>query len=192
MEKLALPPGKETVMPTYKTLRFGSLQYQEEDVILLPDGLIGMPQLSRWLVLELGDDMPMKWFQSLERGDFGFPVTQPYFFMDDYEVPLSEANREAMANQTAEDLVTMIITTVHEDGASMTGNLMAPLMIDSRSRRGLQLTLDAQKYGTRQEINYFKFGLAVQTESSDNASPAAGEQQAEAGSPADERETVDV
>ncbi len=63
-------------MPNFRTVRFGELDYRNEDVIHLPEGLVGMPQLRNWLILEMGDDVPMKWFQSLDRGDFGFPVSQ--------------------------------------------------------------------------------------------------------------------
>ena len=80
-------------MPKFKTVRFGELDYEQGDVIRLPDGLVGMPQLRNWLILEMGDDIPMKWFQSLDRGDFGLPVSNAWLFHDDYgfEVPAATA-----------------------------------------------------------------------------------------------------
>jgi len=71
----------------------------------------------------------------------------------------------SLGNTQAEDLTNLIITTVHPGGDKITGNLLAPLVIDAKTRRGVQLTLDDSRYNLRQEINYFKFGLAVQTES---------------------------
>ncbi|HPF70497.1 MAG TPA: flagellar assembly protein FliW, partial [Candidatus Krumholzibacteria bacterium] len=142
----------------------------------LPEGLVGMPQLRNWLILDMGDDVPMKWFQSLDRGDFGFPVTQPWFFHDDYEVGVPRNVQERMRTARVEDLTTLIITTIHPGGERVTGNLLAPLVIDSETRRGAQLTLDDGRYTMRQEINYMKFGLAVQSDASDNApadAPAA-------------------
>ena len=54
-----------------------------------------MPQLRNWLLLEMGDDIPMKWFQSLDRGDFGVPVSHAWLFHDDYEfdVPAAACRR---------------------------------------------------------------------------------------------------
>jgi flagellar assembly factor FliW len=162
-------------MPKFTTVRFGELEYNARDEIFLPDGLVGMASLKRWLILDMGEELPMKFFQSLDRGDFGFPITQPYFYHDEYEVKLSRNVRDQLGNQEADNLTTLIITTVHPGGNMVTGNLLAPLIIDAETRRGVQLTLDDEKFGIRQEINYFKFGLAVQSEASDNVAPEGQE-----------------
>lgn len=154
-------------MPKFTTVRFGELDYRREDVVFLPEGLVGMPSLRNWLILDMGPDVAMKWFQSLDRGDFGFPVSRPDFFLQDYQVDLSRGAREHIRNAEPGDLAVLIITTVHPGGAQVTGNMLAPLVIDTESRRGLQMTLDGN-YSLRQEIDYFKFGLAVGGQAAEN------------------------
>lgn len=154
-------------MPKFKTVRFGELQYRMEDVIVLPEGLVGMPHMRNWLIMDMGEDHAMKWFQSLDRGDFGFPVTQPSFFLDDYHFDLSRSDQAKIGNSSEEDLAVMIITTVHAGGDKVTGNMLAPLVLDAGTRRGLQLTLDGD-FSLRQEIDYFKFGLAVSGDAVEN------------------------
>ena len=161
-------------MPTFRTVQFGELNYRSDDVIHLPEGLVGMPHLRNWLILDMGDDVPLKWFQSLDRGDFGFPVTQPWFFHDEYEVQVAKPVRERLRTAKVEDLTTLIITTVHPGGEKVTGNLLAPLVVDTETRQGAQLTLDDGRFEMRQEINYVKFGLAVQTDSADNGPAETG------------------
>ncbi len=161
-------------MPKFRTVRFGELEYDPKDEILLPEGLVGMSNLKRWIILDMGDDLPMKFFQSLDRGDFGFPITQPYLFHDEYEFNVPKGARQTMENSNEEDLTVLIITTVHAGGSQVTGNLLAPLVIDAVTRKGVQLALDDAKYSIRQEINYFKFGLAVQNEVPDNEAPQEG------------------
>lgn len=155
-------------MPSFKTVRFGNLDYRDDDIVTLPEGLLGMPTLQRWLILEMGDDVPMKWFQSLDRADFGFPVCQPEFFLDTYAADVPRNVRERMGSGAPEDLVTLIITTVHPGGERVTGNLLAPMVIDTSTRCGAQLVQDSDEYGIRQEIDYLKFGLAVNSRSADN------------------------
>ena len=177
-------------MPKFKTVRFGEFEYREEDVIHLTEGLVGMPNLRNWLILEMGDDVPMKWFQSLDRGDFGFPVAQSYLFHDDYDVKVGAAVQASLGTKDEEDLATLIITTVHPGGAKITGNLLAPLVIDTETRAGHQLTIDDANYSMRQEINYFKFGLAVKSEASDNESTVPMEESAQAEAGADVAQNI--
>ena len=155
-------------MPKIETVRFGDLAYQEQDVIHLPEGLVGMPSLCHWLILDMGDDVPMKWFQSLDRGDFGFPVSQPAFFADTYDINLPEPSKEALRSKEGEWLAVMIITTVHAGGTHITGNLLAPLVVNVDSRIGVQLIMEDSSLSTRQEMNYLKFGLAVDGQSDQN------------------------
>ena len=167
-------------MPSFETLRFGDLAYRDEDIIRLPEGLLGMPDLRRWLILDMGDDVPLKWFQSLDRADFGFPVTEPYFYHDDYAVDVPDATRRSLGTRATEDLTTLIITTIHEGGEQVTGNLVAPLVLDTETRRGTQLILDSDRYSLRQDINYLKFGLAVTSDTSDNDAETVAENAAPA------------
>ncbi len=156
-------------MASFDTVRFGTLEYAPTDVITLPDGLIGMHGLRRWLILDMGDELPMKWFQSLDRRDFGVPVMAPHYFADAYEPSPPPALRALLGTQNDDDLVALVITTVHPGGTRITANLRAPLVIDTETRLGVQMALEDERYAVRHEIDYFKFGLAVAGEASENA-----------------------
>jgi len=155
-------------MPSFETVRFGVLEYDEADVITLPAGLVGLGGLRRWLMLDMGEDLPLQWLQSLDRSDFGFPVTAPLLFREDYDPQPGPGDRKRLQTTSDDDLVALVITTVHPGGDRITGNLRAPLIVDTETRRGIQLTLDDDRFGVQQEIDYFKFGLAVGSNSSEN------------------------
>lgn len=155
-------------MPKFQTVRFGMLDYPQEDIIHLPEGLVGMPDLRNWLILDMGDEIPMKWFQSVDRGDFGFPVSQPAFFTDTYDIEIPAGVRETICGEEGEWLANFIITTVHPGGARITGNLLAPLVINVDSRQGVQMVLTDMDLSVQQEMNYLKFGLAVDGQSAEN------------------------
>jgi flagellar assembly factor FliW len=176
-------------MPKFETERFGPLVYAEHDVIRIGNGLIGMPQLQHWLMLELGDGMPLKWLQSLDRADFGFPVTAPEFFHDEYRPDVPPEARERLATTDDAELVFLVITTVQAAGTRISGNTRAPIVVDAASRRGVQLSLEDPALSVRQEIDYLKFGLAVGSETSDNDAPVAPGLSTNAGQ---EAETADI
>lgn len=155
-------------MPTFDTARCGTLNYRDEDVITFNGGLVGMPHLTRWLILDLEDGVPLKWFQSLDRPDFGFPVTSPGYFTDAYHPGLPDGIVNDLGATGPEELAVLIISTVHEGGRKVTGNLLSPLVIAVNSRRGCQWTATDDSWPVQQEINYLKFGLAVGPDSSEN------------------------
>jgi len=157
-------------MPTCTTKRCGEVVYHAADVIHLPAGLVGLPTLRRWLILEPADDAPLMWCQSLDREDFGFPVARPSLFKAGYEAAHDWA---ALAGEPGSDAFrVLVITTVHPGGTTITGNLLAPLVIDMRNGRGAQVILDSEVYGLRHEIDYAKFSVAQNTDSSDNGGAA--------------------
>ena len=177
-------------MPSYETTRFGNLEYDAHDVIELSEGLIGLPQLRRWILLDMDQDLPMRFMQSLDRPDFGVPVMPPVFFAEEYEVKGSATVKRLKDGNPDPDLVTLIITTIHQGGEKVTGNLRAPLVLDASTRRGAQLALDDERLSTRQEIDYFKFGLAVAGESTENEDQATDEVATETSSSEELAETV--
>jgi flagellar assembly factor FliW len=164
-------------METFRTIRFGELNYRPQDVIHLPGGLVGLPGLRRWLLLDPDRELPLKWLQSLDRPDFGMPVTMPEYFQGEYAVPITEEMRRRIGPGKPEDYVTLIITTVHHGGEQVTGNLLAPLVINAATRQGLQQPLDHPNLSLRQELDYFKFGLAVSASGTDNEVDSAPAEQ---------------
>ncbi len=158
-------------MPSFETVRFGVLDYDADSVIDLPDGLIGLPDLRSWLLLDMDENMPMRWLQSVDRPDFGVPVMPPVFFAEEYEIQSRTTVQRRVSPDGEPELVTLIIATVHAGGEKVTGNLRAPLVVDTTTRRGAQIALDDDRLSTRQEIDYFKFGLAVAGESAENEEP---------------------
>ncbi len=160
-------------MKRYQTARFGELVYDEGDVITLPEGLIGLPTLRRWLLMDMAGADPMKWLQSLDRPDFGFPVLEPGFYLDSYEVEPSAGDLAVLGGRPGQEAVVLVVTTVHPGGGRVTGNLMAPLLLHPETRRGRQVALEAPDLSARQELDYCKFGLAVQQAAAENEAGTA-------------------
>jgi flagellar assembly factor FliW len=179
-------------MPSFDTTRFGTLQYEETDVLELPDGLIGLPALRRWLMLDMAQEVPMRWLQSLDRPDFGVPVMPPVFFAEQYEIAASTTARRRLSAAGEPDLVTLIIANIHPGGERITGNLRAPLLLDAATRRGAQLALEDDRLSTRQEIDYAKFALALASDSAENGLAADDQAVAQPVAAAEETEAQPV
>ncbi len=136
-------------------------RFPEEAVITFPRGLVGLPDLKRWILVDMDPPLPMKWLQSLDREGFRLPVVEPGYYAEDYDVTLDAESEGVLACGESDDLVVMIISTITAGGSSITGNLSAPLVVNLRNRRGVQAILADGDYPLRQEIDHARFGAAV-------------------------------
>src|SRR5687767_10002949 len=68
------------------TTRFGSLTIRDEDVLTFVDGLIGMEDCRRWVLLADAQNSALGWLQSLDRSEVALAVVSPRRFVPDYRV----------------------------------------------------------------------------------------------------------
>jgi flagellar assembly factor FliW len=158
-------------MKSFRSTRFGDLTFAEPSVITLVDGLVGLPRLRRWIMLDMDRGLPLKWLQSLDDAGFSVPVLTPDLFgAEDLAAAVGDL-AGALGGEPGEPVAVLVITTVHAGGTRLTGNLAAPLVIHIGTRRGMQLVMDDRRWPMRQEIDYVRFGLAAQA--AGGAAPAA-------------------
>jgi flagellar assembly factor FliW len=132
----------------YRSDRFGDYELPADRVLLFPEGLIGFPDARRLALLEPGRAAsPFRCLVCLDAPELGFVVCDPTGLWPGYaaELPLPEELR-------LEDIAVLAIVTVPADPREMTANLMAPLIIDCRSRTGRQIVLDTGRYSTRHHL----------------------------------------
>jgi len=135
-----------------KTTRFGDIEVRESDVIELPSGLIGFPELTKYVLLDHDKESPFKWLQSLQDGGIAFVLINPLLFNPDYTVEVSEAEVGDLKLTSEEDAVISVIVTMPSNPQNMTANLKAPLVFNLKNRRGKQLILNNPAYTTRHNV----------------------------------------
>jgi flagellar assembly factor FliW len=75
----------------------------------------------------------------------------PYEFFADYEVIIEDGVAEDMALERPEDAAVLSLVSIQEEG-DLTANLVGPLVVNSRTGRGVQLVLDGECYSTRHSL----------------------------------------
>jgi flagellar assembly factor FliW len=119
------------------TTRFGSVTIEEGDVLNFVDGLIGMEQCRRWVLLADASNPALGWLQSTERGDLALAVVSPRRFVPDYAVRVARRDIEPLALVEPNDAQVLVI--VGQVDGSLVLNLKAPLVIHLRERLGRQI-----------------------------------------------------
>ena len=119
------------------TTRFGSLTVDEADVLTFVDGLIGMEECRRWVLLADAQNSALGWLQSLDRPEVALAVVSPRRFVADYQVRV--ARRDIQPLGLADPNDAQILTIISNTGGSLALNLKAPLVIHLAERLGRQI-----------------------------------------------------
>lgn len=135
-----------------QTSRFREIEVQESDVITLPEGLIGFPELVRYVILDHDTDSPFKWLQSIDDGTMAFVIISPLTFRPDYTVEVSEEEIATLKLENADDAVISVIVTIPMDPKKMSANLKAPLIFNLKNRMGKQVIVKDPQYHTKHFI----------------------------------------
>lgn len=135
-----------------QTSRFNEIVVDEKDVIRLPEGLIGFPELVRYVLLDHDVDSPFKWLQSLDDGTMAFVVMSPLTFRPDYTVEVTEDEIASLDLKDPDDAVISVIVTIPMDPKKMSANLKAPLVFNLKNRLGKQVIVKDPQYQTKHFI----------------------------------------
>lgn len=134
------------------TARFGDIDVNESEIIELPHGLIGFPELNQFILLNHDKDSPFKWLQSVDDGSIAFVLINPLLFKPDYTIEVTEAEVSDLGLNSEEDAVISVIITMPANPQNMTANLKAPLIFNLKNRKGKQIILNQSGFTTRHNI----------------------------------------
>jgi flagellar assembly factor FliW len=120
----------------------------------------GFPQLARFVLVRLGDcttsgddagpgDALLYELRSLERPEIRFLVVVPTPFFPDYVIELDETACAELDLHDAGDALVLVVLTVDPDGGGTTANLLAPVVVNVRTRHAAQVILSGSDWPAR-------------------------------------------
>ncbi|MBI4849270.1 MAG: flagellar assembly protein FliW [Nitrospirae bacterium] len=127
-------------MIKFGTARFGDLEVREEKIITFPEGIVGLPDLKKFILID-HKDTPLKWLQSLDDPDMAFIVASPEFVAAEFQINLDKTVREYIELENDDDLVVLVIMRV--SGEDVIANFQGPLIVNVSNMRGVQIILDS-------------------------------------------------
>jgi flagellar assembly factor FliW len=138
---------------TIQTTRFGELSYELQDVIFFPRGIPGFETQREWALA--GDEgSAIKWLQSLTDGSLALPVTTPDVVMPSYNARIPDDELELIeASKDVRDLALLTVLSIPEaEPWNMTVNLRAPIVVDTVTRKALQVIVLNEDYPVRHPV----------------------------------------
>ncbi|WP_339161586.1 flagellar assembly protein FliW [Siminovitchia sp. FSL W7-1587] len=135
----------------------GAVKVNEREILHFTSGIPGFPDEKQFVVLPL-EDTGFAVMQSVATSDTAFIVTEPFLFFPEYDFKLEEQVIDQLELRAAEDVRVYIILTVHDPFEKTTGNLQAPVIINTKNRQAKQVVLNDGVYKTRHPL----FGQKVE------------------------------
>ncbi len=132
-----------------KSSRFGEFTVPFDSIIELPSGLIGFPKHKHFVMID--HKPPFSWLHSVEDADLAFVVVDGFEFGEKYNLkpPYGDTDIDL---QPDDEYAILVIVTVRSDPRDTTANLKAPLFVNVRTRRGVQIIFDDPNLSTRTQL----------------------------------------
>lgn len=118
--------------------------------IHFPKGLIGLENYRDFTLTELPDQTQFWLLQSLEDEHFGLVITNPFWFMPDYDFELTESEIKQVG--VKENLDVFVTVNVAATPENITANLMGPIIVNQSTGAGFQAVNADKKYTTQYKL----------------------------------------
>ena len=132
------------------TANFGDLRVSEDQLLLMPRGMIGIPD-TEWVLLTREPDSPFVWLQSAQDPQCALPVTAPEMFFPDYQLALPEQALEGLGIDSEDTVEALCVVRATEQLTDFTINLRGPLIFNAATRVGAQV-VNAIDYPVQQPL----------------------------------------
>lgn len=135
-----------------KTLKFGTLEVAEQDVIHFSQGIPGLPHLKRFVLCDAPDIEPFTFLQSIDSPEISFLLVVPHDVFPGYRFQMTDEARNEVAFAEGHTLAVYAIVTPAPVIADTTVNLLAPVIINAQEMRGHQLIQESGDYAVRHPL----------------------------------------
>lgn len=123
--------------------RHGS-DMQDIPVIELVHAMPGFPEHRRFALVQLDDDGVLCALRSLDDPELRFLVASPVPFFPDYAPMVGDDVVAELEIADVDDVLVLLVLTAGASLADTTANLLAPVLVNTVSRRATQVILDDQ------------------------------------------------
>jgi flagellar assembly factor FliW len=125
--------------------RFGEIEYDPDNTLVFPEGLVGFEDLRKFVVMPNEKEGPLFWIQSVEDPQVAFILTDPTGFYYDYKVVPDGREREKLGiDENGECLIVSVVSVSPE--RKITLNLAAPILFAPETNRALQVILEGTQF----------------------------------------------
>ena len=145
-----------------ETSRFGTVNVDESGIISFSRGILGFPYEKQYVLIPHGPDSCFYWLQSVDNPELAFVVINPFVIAADYAFEIPDPVLDDLCITDAGNVKILVLVSIRKngingnDGASVTANMLGPLVINTENMSAAQVVLDPRSYDVQ-------FKLPLQT-----------------------------
>ena len=129
------------------TKYFSNIQYNEDEVIYFKNGLFGFENFKKYLLIRFdNNNNNLICLQSIEEESIAFVMLNPYNFINDYNLSLSEEDFKQLQVDDITNVLVYNICVLNDDISKSTANMKCPIVINPQTRNAKQLILEDSSY----------------------------------------------
>jgi flagellar assembly factor FliW len=123
--------------------RFGTLEIPPDRLLDFPRGLPGFPDCRQFIVMDHDRETPLRWLQCVERPEVAFLIVEPQQVLASYGLEVPQHVLASLGwTEEGDPADVLVFVILNAADATLTANLRAPVIVNSRTRRAFQLILD--------------------------------------------------
>ena len=130
--------------------RVGPLQVEQDRLVYFPKGLVGFEMQREFALVRVREDSAFFLLQSCTDPALGLMVADPYVYVPDYRIKVGTPEQELLRLKNIREAVVLVTVTIPagkpEDAVL---NLVGPLVINTRLRRGIQVPQNQMRHPPR-------------------------------------------
>jgi flagellar assembly factor FliW len=135
-----------------QTPQWGTLEVSDDQLVHLPEGLVGFEELRRFVLVDVAEYQPFLWLLSTENPGIGFAVAEPHHFQEGtFPIQLSANDERQLEIATGDALAVFIVVAIGHD-QEITGNLRGPIVLNTRNRIAKQVIAFGTSLSLRQPM----------------------------------------
>ncbi|MEN6348137.1 MAG: flagellar assembly protein FliW [Syntrophomonas sp.] len=121
-------------------------------IIIFAEGIPAFEEEKEYYLLPLQEGSPFFYLKSAN-SDLCLLMADPFTFFPDYQIDFPDPLLDYLgAAESTSGLMVFCILTIGKEFKETTANLLAPIIINAESRRGMQFIPQKAEYGARYRL----------------------------------------
>lgn len=140
-----------------ETRHFGKIEIEDNSIITFNEGIFGFSNYHEFTIVY--ENEIFCWLQSLEDKDVALPMIPTTLIFPDYSPEIQDELILKLGDLEQEDLILFTVVVVPKDIENMTANLKAPIIVNTKTQKGIQVILDGDyevKHNLYEHLNQVK------------------------------------